>query len=192
MCFLDELQSQLETLCDEQRRGREQKPIHMDVIRKNLPVITDVCGLEPYAGDESAESLRAYMQQAKRILARRSNDATLRADALMAKFIRQNGKEQMVQLKKDHANTRLEELVTGADQQRPLDIIDGYIVPRSMTIFLTPRNHCGRAPFYSSVKMVGSTPVKTLWFNLAVMVLMMIVATGLLLNDVPGKIVRKQ
>ena len=192
MCFLDELQSQLETLCDEQRRGREQKPIHMDVIRKNLPVITDVCGLEPYAGDESAESLRAYMQQAKRILARRSNDATLRADALMAKFIRQNGKEQMVQLKKDHANTRLEELVTGADQQRPLDIIDGYIVPRSMTIFLTPRNHCGRAPFYSSVKMVGSTPVKTLWFNLAVMVLMMMVAAGLLLNDVPGKFVRKQ
>jgi hypothetical protein len=73
-----------------------------------------------------------------------------------------------------------------------LDVIDDYIVPRSGLIFLTPQSHAGRAPFYSSEKILGSWHVKTLWFNLSVLLLMSIIAIILLLTDCPGRYVRKE
>ena len=48
MGFLYELQSQLETMNDEARRGKDIDPKHLRIIRTNLPVITNYCGMEPY------------------------------------------------------------------------------------------------------------------------------------------------
>ena len=190
--FLYELQSQLQTLRDEQERRREVNPEHIAVLRTNLPELADVCGMEPYRGDESYASLHRYLSQAEDTLTRRVNDATLRADRLMAAMLGRIGREGMLQLKRDHYNLRLEEFVTGADQSRALDIVDTHIVPRMATVYLTPRNHCGRAPFYSAVKIVGSHHVATLWFNLAVMALMSIVCMLLLLTDCPGRFMRRE
>ena len=58
-------------------------------------------------------------------------------------------------------------------------------------IFLTPFTSCGNAPFYSSEKVVGSWHIKTLWFNISIMLLMSILCIVLLLTDCPGKYVRK-
>ena len=191
MGFLYELQSQLETLKSEQSRGEQVKPEHMEVIRTNLPVLTKYCGIEPYTGDESYESLNDYMHKAEDLLASRSNQVTLKSDALVAQFIRKNGKEALLELKRDNYNLKLEDCVIGADQQRVLDVVDNYIVPRSGLIFLTPQSHIGRAPFYSSEKIVGSYHVKTLWFNMCMLLLMSIIVTILLLTDCPGRYIRK-
>ena len=188
--FLDELQSQLETMKDEQRRGKEVKASHMEVIRTNLPVLTAYCGMKPYQGDESYESLYKYLKEAENILIKRCNDVTLKADAQTASFIRQNGKDALLELKRDNYNLKLEDCVIGADQQRMLDVVDNYIVPRTGTIFLTPQSRCGRAPFYSSQKIIGSWHVKTLWFNMAVLLLMSIIVTIMLLTDYPGRRLR--
>ena len=189
--FLYELQSQLETMKDEQARGKAVNEQHMQVIRTNLPVITEFCEMKPYAGDWTYASLHKYMQEAEGILAKRSNRIALQADALMSNLIRQNGKDAVLELKRNNYNIKLEDCVIGADQQRMLDVVDNYIVPRTATIYLTPRSHCGRAPFYSSEKVVGPYHVKTLWFNMAVLLLMCIVTTGLLLTDCPGRYLRK-
>jgi hypothetical protein len=191
MGFLYELQSQLETLKDEQKNGKPVKPEHMDIIHENLPVITAYCGLQPYQGNDSYESLKQYMKEAEDLLAARSNKITLKADAQTAQFIRRNGKDALMQLKRDNYNLKLEECVVGADQHSMLEVVGTTIVPRTGTIFLTPRNSMGRAPFYSSEKIVGSWHVKTLWFNMAVMLLMSIIMTVLLLTDCPGRYVRK-
>ncbi|MBQ2209759.1 MAG: ATP-binding cassette domain-containing protein, partial [Prevotella sp.] len=183
MGFLYELQSQLETLKSEQSRGEQVKPEHMEVIRTNLPVLTKYCGMEPYTGDESYESLNDYMHKAEDLLASRSNQVTLKSDALVAQFIRKNGKEALLELKRDNYNLKLEDCVIGADQQRVLDVVDNYIVPRTGLIFLTPQSHIGRAPFYSSEKIIGSHHVKTLWFNMCMLLLMSIIVTILLLTD---------
>ena len=191
MGFLYELQSQLETLKDEQKNGKPVKPEHMEIIRENLPVITEYCGMKPYQGNESYESLKQYMKEAEDILAARSNKITLKADAHTARFIRQNGKDALLQLKRDHYNLKLEDCVIGADQRSTIEVVGTTIVPRTGIIFLTPRNKIGRAPFYSSEKIVGSWHVKTLWFNMAVLLLMSIIMTTLLLTDCPGRYVRK-
>ncbi len=192
MGYLYELQSQLETMQSEQANGKAVNPSHMEVIKTNLPLITEYCGMQPYQGDYSYASLKEYMAEAEDILAKRSNKTVLQADAQVSAFIREHGKEELMQLKRDNYNLNLEDCVVGVNQQKMLDVVDGHIVPRSGLVFLTPHNRNGRAPFYSSVKIVGSRHVKTLWFNLAVMLLMCVVTASLLLTDCPGKYVRKE
>ena len=184
MGLLYELQSQLETMKDEQEHQKESKVDHMQVIRTNLPQLTAFCGLKPYQGDESYQSLNDYMKEAEAILSKRSNQLTLKADAIASNYIRQNGKEALLQLKRDNYNTKLEDCVIGADQQRMLDVIDNYVVPRTGLIYLTPQSKIGRAPFYSSVKILGAWHIKTLWFNMGVLILMCIVMVILLTKNI--------
>ena len=189
--FLYELQSQLKTMQDEQIHGKEVKPEHIEIIRTNLPIITEFCGMEPYQGDYSYESLDKYMNEAENILSKRSNQITLKADAQISSFIRENGKESLLQLKRNNYNLKLEDCVVGADQKRMLDVVDNHIVPRTGLIFLTPQNQMGRAPFYSSEKIIGSWHVKTLWFNMTILLLMSVIMIILLLTDTPGRYIRK-
>ena len=190
--YLDELQSQLETLKDERRSGKEIKTEHVDIIRNNLPVLTEYCGMEPYKGDYSDESLYNYLKEAERILSKRGNKVTLAADARMSALVREHGKEAVLDLKRENYNLKLEECVIGADQQRMLDVIDGQIVPRTGLVFLTPLTQMGNAPFYSSEKVLGTWHVKTLWFNISVLLLMSVIAIVLLLCDCPGRYIRKE
>ena len=188
MGFLYELQSQLETMKDEQKRGKPVDPEHLRVIHTNLPVLTAFCQMEPYQGDNSYPSLQQYMKKAEVILSKRGNGATLRADAMMSAMIREQGKDAVLQLKRDNYNIRLEDFVIGADQKRMLDVVDGTIVPRAGLIFLTPQSRVGRAPFYSSEKIVGSWHIKTLWFNIGVMLLMCIFVAIILFSNYNIKI----
>ena len=189
--FLYELQSQLETRKDEIARGKEENPHHLAVIKNNLPRLAAYCGMKAYEGDYSYESLYAYMNEAEDILSSRSNKATLKVDAIRSAYIRANGKDALLEQKHNHYNSKLEEFVTGADQLRMVDVIDDHIVPRTGLIFLTPQNKFGQAPFYSCEKVLGSWHVKTLWFNMAVMLLMSIIVALMLFTDCPGRFVRK-
>jgi len=191
VAFLYELQSQLETLQDEKRTGKTVNPLHMEVIRINLPVITDFCGMKPYQGDSSYTSLTAYMDEAEQILARRSNRFSLEHNALMVDMLKEYGKDAVLTLKRDHFNKKLEDCVIGADQPRMVEVIDGHLVPRTGLIFLTPRNKMGETPFYSSEKIVGTWHVKTLWFNMSIMALMSVIVALLLFFDCPGRYIRK-
>ena len=191
MGFLYELQSQLETMKSEQEKGKEVRPLHMEVIRTNLSRITEYCGMQPYQGDYSYESLKTYMKEAERILSKRSNEISLKINAQVSAFIHKNGKEALLELKRNHFNTKLEDCVIGADQQRMIDVVEDRIVPRTGLIFLTPQSRVGRAPFYSSEKIIGPWHIKTLWFNISVLLLMSIIMTILLLTDCPGRWIRK-
>ena len=191
MGYLYELQSQLETMNDEVVRGKEVNPDHLEIIKTNLPLLTQVCGMDPYSGDFSYSSLKEYLGKSEEILSKRSNQATLTADAKMASMIREQGKDVMLDLKRNNYNIRLEEFVVGADNARMLDVVNHVIVPRTSIVFLTPQSHIGRAPFYSSEKIIGSWHIKTLWFNMCVMLIMCIFVALFLFADWPGKYIRK-
>ncbi len=190
--FLNELESQLETLKDEQTKGKPVDPNHMEVIKTNLPLITELCNMEPYSGDDSYESLSAYMDKAETILAKRSNEATLKVDAMKSAFIRENGKEALLQLKRENYNIKLEDCVIGMNERHMLDVIGKHIVPRTAMIYLTPQSRCGQAPFYSSEKILGDWHIKTIWFNLSIMLMMGIIVAIMLFLDWPGKKLRKE
>ena len=189
--FLYELQSQLETMKSEADHGKEIDPNHIEVIKHNLPILTEYCEMEPYQGDFSYPSLKDYMTKAEKILSKRSNEATLKADAVMAEMIRNIGKDAVLDLKRSNYNIKLEEFVIGADQGKMLEVVEQSIVPRAGLIFLKPQSSIGRAPFYSSEKIVGSHHIKTLWFNIGIMLLMSIIVAILLFTDCPGRYIRK-
>ncbi len=190
--YLYELQSQLQTMNDEKRQGKPVNPSHLNVINTNLPLLTEFCGMEPYTGDGSYQSLYDYMKKAEKILAKRGNDFTMKKETMVSKMVKQQGKEAFLELKKNNYNIKLEEFVTGADQRRMVEVVDDHLVPRNGIIYLTPHNKLGRAPFYSSEKILGSWHIKTLWYNLDVIFLMSIIAMILLLTDCPGKYMRKE
>ena len=189
--YVNELQSQLETMKSEQEKGEQVKPIHMETIRINLPLVTAYCGMKPYTGDSTYSSLRQYLKDAEQILVDRSNEISLKADKEISAMIRKVGKDALLAVKRDNFNIKLEDLVVGADQRGLLEVIDGHIVPRMQTIFLTPQNQWGRAPFYSHVKILGSWQIKTLWFNIAVLLLMGVILSIFLFTDWPGRALRK-
>ena len=191
MGYLYELQSQLQTLRDEQKNGKPVDPNHMEVIRINLPRLTDYCAMQPYQGDYSYQSLYDYMKEAEQLLSKRSNKLALQKEAITNKLLRAIDKDGLQQLKRDNYNLKLEDCVIGADQHSMVDVVDNILVPRTGLVFLTPFSTCGNAPFYASQKVVGSWHVKTLWFNLSVLLLMSIVAIILLLTDCPGRYIRK-
>ena len=188
---LYELQSQLETMKSEQQTGKEVNPEHLEVIKTNLPLLTSYCKMDAYEGDWSYSSLYDYMKEAENLLTERSNRITLLADKQTARFVKENGKDVLLQLKRDNYNLQLEDCVIGMENQRMLDVIDNHIVARTGLVFLTPLSHNGRAPFYSSEKIIGDWHIKTIWFNLSFLLLMSIIVTWMLLTDCPGRFVRK-
>ena len=189
--MLYELQSQLETMKSEQQTGKEVNPGHLEVIKTNLPLLTSYCKMDAYEGDWSYSSLYDYMKEAENLLTERSNRITLLADKQTARFVKENGKDVLLQLKRDNYNLQLEDCVIGMENQRMLDVIDNHIVARTGLVFLTPLSHNGRAPFYSSEKIIGDWHIKTIWFNLSILLLMSIIVTWMLLTDCPGRFVRK-
>lgn len=191
LAFLYEMQSQLETMNDEKKNNKPVDPLHLDVIKKAMPTLTDITGQKPYAGNYDYASLRKYTDEAEDILADRSNRATLAEDKIITQKLRQIGKEEYKQQKRESYNLRLEDFVLNANSKHTHDIIDGYIVPRMGFIFLTPRTDFGRAPFYSSTKIVAGTPIPTLTFNTLMLLLYSLILAILLYCDCPGRYMRK-
>lgn len=191
--FRYELESQIEQRKEEMDRpDKEEKPGHLQLIRTELPTLAEVCGLEPYSGDESYESLAAYIGEAQKVLQKRGNKTTLDLDRAMSAYISEHGRDALTQLKRDSYNMQLENLVVNRDTEKLYAVHGNHIVPRSGYVYLTPRSRNGRAPFYSGVKVLGYYEIGTLWYNLAVLLLMCVIVGVCLFTDFPGNLVRKE
>lgn len=189
--FVYELESQLATLRDEQEKGKEENPLHLAIIHRELPYITEMTGLEPYRGGDSLDAIDDYLQQAKKVLDDRCNRVTLAKDRLVAEFVEKNGKEAYTNLKKDHFNLKIEDLVLNVYSDHSHAIVGTSLVPRTGKIFLTPRSRCGRAPFYTGVKRLGDKLIPTPWFDCSILILMCLICGACLFCDFPGRFIRK-
>ncbi|MCQ2114443.1 MAG: ATP-binding cassette domain-containing protein [Bacteroidaceae bacterium] len=196
--YLHEMNSQLET-----RRSKMERNVqdagdamtaeeHLDVIKNSLPILADVCDLEPYSGDYSYKSLKDYFDSAENVLNKRSNEATLFVDRQVTDMMRALGKDEVKNLKRGHYNLQLETLVINSSAEQLCKVVDGHIVPDAGFAYLVPLSHNGRAPFYSSVKVLGNMQIKTLWYNVAVLLFMCLCVTICLLYDFPGQKIRKE
>lgn len=190
--FLYEVQSQIETMNDKQKQGKDSLDCYLDVIRKALPTVADVAHMKPYDGNYDYKSLRAYTDIAEDSLSQRGNSATLREDRIVTGKLRAMGKDEYKQMKRDRYNLQLENFVVNADSRHTHDIVDGYIVPRVGHVFLTPRTQYGNAPFYSSTKNIAGNQIPTLQFNCIVLLLYSLLLAILLYNDCPGRYMRKE
>ena len=190
--LLYELQSQLETMHEEQINGKTVDPCHLEVIHNELPRLTVYCGLPLYEGGDSYESLDACFSQAKKVLEDMNNKATLALDKQYAGLQREIGKEEMLKLKRNHYNLQLENLTMNIDAGRTHHVVNGRVVPQMGFIYLTSQTNDGRAPFYCATKRVGEVEMPTLWFNTLVELLMCLIVAVCLFFDIPGQFIRQE
>jgi len=190
--FLYELESQIETRRDELEKDGIEDPQHMKVITGELPYLAEICYMDPYDGDYSYQSLIDYIDKAKDILGKRGNATTLAMDRQVAEYIKVNGKEQLLELKKSSYNSKLEDLVLNRNTKNMYVVRGSHIIPKCGYIFLTPRTRDGRAPFYSGVKVLGYYEIDTLLFNTCVQLIMCVLLILALLFDFPGRFVRHE
>lgn len=184
--YIPELQSQLERYDFLLKEGRDGADDCLQTIKNSLPRLEEAT-LLPYTGSFDYESLDSYFKDANQALVRISNELTLEKDRELTAVIREKGKDTMLALKKANCNIRLEEFVTGSAAENAVEVVRNHLVPRAGYIFLTPVSRNGRAPFYSSEKIVGSLHIPTLFFNLAVLLLMCVLFTAILLVNIPDK-----
>lgn len=190
--FIPELESRAARISFHIDNGRDTDPEDVAVLQNELPTLAKYTPIEPYGGDYAdMESVKSYLKDARMALRRISNAATLQKDRWMQEDIAYYGKEEMLERKKANCNKYLEDCVTGADAKNVLEVVDGHIVPYGARIFLTPSPRNGRAPFYSSEKVLGNLHIPTLWFNCAVMVLMCLILGIALIVNIPEKFNKK-
>ena len=188
--YLHELKSQLETMNDRKSKG-EPYDQYLDVIKASMPLLMEKCGWDPYDGDYSYDSLHELFKEAGNHLYDISQVANKHNDAVMEKTIERMGTENVIKMKKDNYNLKLESQLVNADAEELYKVVKNHIVPVAGYVYLTPVTHNGRAPFYSSEKIIGNWSIKTLWFNLGVLLLMSLLCTVCLLNDIPGRFSKK-
>jgi len=181
--FIGEMRSQLETREHELKQGDPENPIHMEVLRTELPTLSEVAGIEPYQGAYDYASLRAYLEQADKAIGRRSNQVTLENDRQLKLLRDEMGVEQFRQFRRDNYNLKLEQILVVPSDGSTHEVIGSHIVPRMYAVYLKPRTSCGNAPFYSSVKRIGSVEMPTLWFNTLVQLLIAAVLMLILYVD---------
>lgn len=187
-----ELESRLEIRRENASKGKAENPHHLELIRNELPRLSAFCGMEPYAGDWSYESLLNYITEADSFLARQVNTARLAQDKEVRNRIKLIGADAETALKQANSNMQLENLMVNRNTEKMYKVCKGSIVPCCGYVFLTPRSTNGRAPFYSGVKVVGHYEIETYWFDLMVLLLMCLVVGACLYTDFPGKFVREE
>ena len=178
--YLYELKSHLETM---HANGEDIDGGDMSLFVNSMPLLMAECGWPEYTGEYDYVSLKQLYKEAGDALFERSRRASSAADKSMERLIEQMGKDGVVRLKKDNYNLKLEEHLVNAKAERLAKVIDGHIVPDAGYVFLSPVSKNGRAPFYSSEKIVGSLHIKTLWFNLGIMFIMCVLCIVSLMGD---------
>lgn len=175
----------------------------LEIVRRGMPVLWEQFDIRPYNGDMDAirygkfdstvrTDVQNWLSYVQDTLGTIGSRATLAADKWLTDYRSGHGREALISLRKNNCNRFLESLVTDSDSDELYTVIDGTIVPKVGQVWLDPPSKNGRAPFYSSTKIIGKMKSSTLLFNTCVLVLMCIGAGLLLFMDIPGRYMRKR
>ena len=190
--YIDELESRLETA----------DSADLEIVRRGMPVLWERFGIRPYEGrmediryrtfDTTARAgIQEWLAYARDTLGTIGFRATMAADRVLTDYRDMHGREALLELRRDNWNNFLESLVINSASEELYTVIDGTIVPRVGQVWLDPPSHNGRAPFYSSTKILGNMKISTLTFNVGILLLMCLCAGILLFLDIPGRFMRK-
>ena len=191
--YIDELESRLESA----------DSADLEIVRRGMPVLWERFDIRPYEGrledirygtfDTAARAgIQEWLAYARDTLGTIGVRATMAADRVLTDYRDMHGREALLELRRDNWNNFLESLVINSASEELYTVIDGTIVPRVGQVWLDPPSHNGRAPFYSSTKILGNMKISTLTFNVGILLLMCLSAGILLFLDIPGRFLRKR
>ena len=140
----------------------------MPLLHRESAYISQLFDLEAPA-DTSLGAQKVWIDRTDSLLTRRSKRWTRALDRAKKEYIAANGMQALQDLQRNHTNKKLEQMLTESNDGTMVRVEEDAIVPLYATAYLDPKTRCGRAPFYSHVKLLGAWRIDTLWFNVAVL-----------------------
>ncbi|WP_102408322.1 ATP-binding cassette domain-containing protein [Parabacteroides bouchesdurhonensis] len=157
-------------------------------IENELPVLSHAAQIEPYSSGENYED---YLNKVEKALHTRSDNYTALLNKTQKDIINKNGSEWFTNLKKEHHNTAIEELVSGTSETRFYKVANHRIYPKIGQIYMNPDNNWGRAPFYSHEKKVAGYQFSTFSFNLLMLGLFGLLVIISIFAEFPGRYINR-
>lgn len=198
---LDEVQGRLETLRDDLENGIPLSAEDIGIVREGLNLVSGIymlplpeqaAGLSPATFTfETYGILDRFIGNAADLLSDYGHKCNMAIDRIISTYAGEHGMDKLLSLRKHSCNRFLEETVAGPYSGKLCRISGTHILPQAGYIYLPPQSHNGRAPFYSSVKYLGDTPVPTLWFNCCIMLIMCMFIIIMIFYDIPKRLLRK-
>lgn len=116
--------------------------------------------------------------------------AVNKKDSIYESLISKMGKEAFIQLKRNHHNESISDLVENRNDFNKIIRVENELIQKKDPIFMDPYTKIGRAHFYAPVKVIGSWEIDTVWFNIMIIWLMIAVLYITLINNTLKKLLQ--
>ncbi len=123
--------------------------------------------LEPaYFTQNTHDNSLYYLNSLSKKYQSRQEEANDKREAVYRSKIETLGQDQALEIKREHHNTNLANLVLNRDELSKVYETDFGYVQKKDPIFMYPDSNYGRAHFYAPIKIIGNWHIDTLYFNL--------------------------
>lgn len=133
----------------------QKSPLKQDVTLENI-------------NDSTYAAMNQWLYKAKSDFNSIYRNTYLQKDAIFKKLIETEGKEAVIQLKKDYFNENLSSMVLNSNDLKRIAETPEGLVQYMDPVYRTPDSNFGRAHFYASEKILFNYSMSTFWFNLMV------------------------
>ena len=133
---------------------------------KKFKFINDLT-IDKFTGKISGQTHK-YLNKTKKIFVKKFSVASRDMDKRFTELSKEFSEEEIIQLKRDNFNNSLSDMVTNKQSfQRIFETDEGFIQVMD-PIYKMPESDYGRAHFYSPYKVMFGKTFETLWFNVMV------------------------
>ncbi|MGM0497576.1 MAG: ATP-binding cassette domain-containing protein [Bacteroidota bacterium] len=112
------------------------------------------------------EELKNYLVYIKLHYLKLGKNASKNKKQIHNSLVKKHGREWIRQLKRDHHNQRLAEIVTNSHEVKSMYETNDELIQKEDPVYMEPLSDWGRAHFYAPAKIVKGFKIDTLWFNL--------------------------
>jgi ABC-type multidrug transport system ATPase subunit len=130
--------------------------------------------------EDLAEELKAYLIFVRMHFTSKGNAARDKKDAIYNKLVDSLGSDAVFDMRMRNYNKALANWVLNTNEVNKYLETTNEVIPKYEPIFMMPMHSWGRSQFYAPYKMFNNQHVYTLWFNLAVIWLGILLLFGTL------------
>ncbi len=100
------------------------------------------------------------------------------------------GKQWLIDLKRNNFNDKNAEIVRNRNRIKQIILWNGELIRKKDPVFMDPYSHYGRAHFFAAYKFLGNKKIDTMWFNVAVLWLAVVLMYLILYFDLGRKFIK--
>ena len=152
--------------------------------RFSVPSYPLINTLSPgYFNKAYGDRMISHLENINQIFKDRYNQASQEKDSIYYALVDQIGKEAFTELKKDHFNEAVEDIVTNATRIDKVYYGTDELIQKKDPIYTRPYSKVGRSHFFAPYKILGTLEVPTVTFNVLVIWLFSMGLYFVLIND---------